>query len=514
MPNLFQPVSYRKGAAWAVGSTAAWKLCSFINGILIALYFGAHTQTDIYFYLIMICGMGVNLLQHINTAVFIPEAICADKRSPGSGMRLLNSVLFFYAGLGVICIAAGALYPQHIAGAISRFAAGELRQNTAMVTLVCTLFAFQIWASFLCNILEMRRLFGSAWLTPANALFPLLFLVAAAKSWGIICMVYGFLAANIMQCLVFLYLLKTRCEWKFAAGLEGFHSRLKKNLLTSQMLEIISLINTWLPVYLISGLGSGLVSALNYAKQLSDSPTEILTWRVCAVNKIELSEDAARKDDQSLNVHFLRTNRFLLFLLMPLAVFSCFYALDIIRLFFERGNFTMQAARQAAAFLQPLLGMMILFVPITMQNNLFSAQRKLKEAFPYLLVSNLIFTGAVIWGIKQWGAFAFPYVQIVCCLIGFAINKKIFDKYFTHIYYTRSLMDMARLAAINLVALVPAAACTCLCAFKTPFFTLLTGGIVFLVCLYALTRYSGDWQLFIQAARHNSSLPSALPSSK
>lgn len=505
MPNLFQPVSYRKGAAWAVGSTAAWKLCSFINGILIALYFGAHTQTDIYFYLIMLCGMGVNFLQHINTAVFIPEAICADKHSPGSGMRLLNSVLFFYAGLGAACIVLGIVYPQHIAGAVSRFASAELQQNLTLVSAVCALFAFQIGASFLCNILEMRRLFGSAWLTPANALFPLLFLVAAAKNWGIICMVYGFLAANIMQCLVFLYLLKTRCQWKFSAGLEGFHSRLKKNLLTSQALEIIGLINTWLPVYLISGLGSGLVSALNYAKQLSDSPTEILTWRVCAVNKIELSEDAARKDEQALNVHFLRTNRFLLFLLMPLAVFSCFYALDIIRLFFERGSFTLQAARQAAAFLQPLLGMMILFVPITMQNNLFSAQRKLKEAFPYLLVSNLIFTGAVIWGVKQWGAFAFPYVQAVCCLIGFAINKKLFNKHFAHIAFGRSLLDMARLAALNILALLPAALCTSLGGFKTPFFTLLTGGIVFLGALYALTKYSGDWALFMQAARQNPS---------
>ena len=258
---------------------------------------------------------------------------------------------------------------------------------------------------------------------------------------------------------------------------------------------------------MISGLGSGLVSALNYAKQLSDSPTEILTWRVCAVNKIELSEDAAQKDKQALNVHFLRTNRLLLFMLTPLAVFSCFYALDIIRLFFERGNFTLQAARNAAAFLQPLLIMMLLFIPITMQNNLFSAERKLKEAFPYLLVSNLIFTGAVIWGVKQWGAFAYPYVQVVCCFIGFGINKFLFNKHFPHIQYGRAMLDMARLAALNVLALLPAAACTCVCGFKTPFFTLLSGGIVFLAALYGLTKYSGDWQIFINAARQ-SRLPS------
>lgn len=503
MANLFQPVSYRKGAVWAVGSTAAWKIGSFINGILIALYFGAHTQTDIYFYLIMICGMGVNFLQHINAAVFIPEAICAQKQSPLSAIRLLNAVLVFYVLLGVLCIVTGALYPQYLAGAVSRFSQAQLNQNLHMVSWVCVLFAFQMWASFLCNILEMRKLFGSAWLMPANALLPLILLLGGAQKWGIMCMVYGFLAANVLQTGVFLYLLKTKCAWQFTLGTEGFHARLKKNLLTSQALELISLVNTWIPVYLISGLGSGLVSALNYAKQLSDSPTEILTWRVCAVNKIELSEDSAQKNEQALNVHFLRTNRLLLFMLTPLAVFSCFYALDIIRLFFERGNFTPQAARNAAAFLQPLLIMMLLFIPITMQSNLFSAERKLKEAFPYLLVSNLIFTGAVIWGVKQWGAFAYPYVQVVCCLIGFGINKFLFNKHFPHIQYGRAMLDMARLAALNVLALLPAAVCTCLCGCKTPFFTLLSGGIVFLSALYGLTKYSGDWQIFINAARQS-----------
>ena len=503
MENLFKPVSYRKGAAWAVGSTAVWKACSFINGVLIALYFGAHTQTDIYFYLIMICGMGINFLQHINTAVFIPEAISAEKSSPQAGMRLLNAVFLFYLALGAGIILAGVAWPQHIAGAISRFSRAQLSQNLPMISAVCALFAFQLWASLLCNILEMEKRFGSAWLAPANALLPLVLLISGGRQWGIICMVYGFLAANILQCLVFLYVLKAQCAWQFTPGIEGFHARLKKNLFTSQALELISLINTWIPAYLISGLGSGLVSALNYAKQLADSPTEILTWRVCAVNKIELSEDSARKDLQALNVHFLRTNRLLLFILTPLAVFSFFYAVDIIRLFFERGNFTLTAARNAAAFLQPLLIMMLFFIPITMQNNLFSAERKLKEAFPYLLVSNLIFTGAVIWGIKQWGAFAYPYVQAACCLIGFAINKKLFDKHFAHIAYGRALLDMARLVALNLLALVPAAACTFLCGFKSPFFTLLVGGVVFLAALYAVTQYSGDWKLFITAARQS-----------
>ena len=182
---------------------------------------------------------------------------------------------------------------------------------------------------------------------------------------------------------------------------------------------------------------------------------------------------------------------------MPLFVFTAFYALDIVRLFFERGNFTAQSAREAAAFLRPLLLVMVLLAPVMMQNNLFAAQRKLKEALPYLLVSNLLFTGAVIAGIYYWGAFAYPYLQAACCLIGFAINKYLFAKHFAKIAYGRSLLDGVRILSLNVIALVPAAAATKFCAFSAPFFTVFTGGIIFLAALWALTKYSGDWRVFL-----------------
>lgn len=497
MRNLFQPVSYQKGAWWAVCSTTAWKACSFLNSILLALYFGTRPDTDLYFYLIMISGMAVNFAQRVNAAVFIPEAMNAEKTAPQSGMRLLNTVFCFYIFLGGLVAAAGLLFPTALARALTRFSPALLAGQTHLFSAVCLLFACQLITSYLSGLLEMRKLFGSAWLAPANALFPLACLLMGAKQWGIISMVYGFLAANVLQMGVFIYLLKTRCGWDFTPGRGLFHTRLKKNLLTSQLLELVGLANTLIPVYLISGLAGGLVSALNYAKQLADAPTEILTWRITGVSKIQLSEDSARQDGEALNVHFLRTNRFLFFLLMPLFVFTAFYALDIVRLFFERGNFTAQSAREAAAFLRPLLLVMVLLAPVMMQNNLFAAQRKLKEALPYLLVSNLLFTGAVIAGIYYWGAFAYPYLQAACCLIGFAINKYLFAKHFAKIAYGRSLLDGVRILSLNIIALVPAAAATKFCAFSAPFFTVFTGGIIFLAALWALTKYSGDWRVFL-----------------
>ena len=60
-------------------------------------------------------------------------------------------------------------------------------------------------------------------------------------------------------------------------------------------MELVNIVNGLLPLYLLSGLAAGLVSALNYAKQLTDSATEVFLLRVTNISKIELSEYAARQ---------------------------------------------------------------------------------------------------------------------------------------------------------------------------------------------------------------------------
>lgn len=496
MLTLFQPVSYKKGALLAIGATAFWKCCSFANSILIALYFGTRAGTDVYFYLIMLIGFGVSFLQKMNTSVLVPEALRAEEEHPGHGRRLLNAFMWLYAVLGLAVCALGVYLPVQSGAFLSRFSAAELARHENLLCAAFILFATNLWVAYLTNILEMYKRFGSALLTPLNAVLPLLALLLGGRTAGIISMIYGFLAANAVQLGCFLYVLRKELNWNFTPGLERFRAGFHKNLLANQLLEAAGLLNSLLPVYLISGLSTGLVSALNYAKQLADSPTEIITNRICAVNKIQLAEDSSRGEEDAFNAHFLQTGRLLAFILSPLAVFTCFYAQDIIELFFRRGHFTFQSAQDAAAFLRPLILMMWILIPVSLQTNALAAARKMKESFPYLLFSNLVFTAAVVWTVKRWGAFAYPYTQIACCVLGFAVNGFLFAKHFPQVRYGQSLKDGARLLALNVIALVPAAAVSAWIKTQSPFWELAAAGPVFLIALGLLTAYSGDLRLF------------------
>ena len=498
MIHLFKPISYRTGAALAVGATLAWKLVSFANALLVALYFGADRATDVYFYIIMMMGFGVTFLQRMNAAAVIPEAMTLDTQTPGGGRPLLNGFLYFYLLLMLSLTALGFFCPVRLTGLLSRFDASQLTAQRTLLAWGFLLFGLQLLTYYLTAVLEMYHRFATAVFTPLNALLPLVFLLCFGRTAGIINMIYGMAAANAVQIAVFLWIMKKELAWNFTYVSVRPARTFAKNLVSNQLIELANIAASLLPLYLLSGLSAGLVSALNYAKQLADSPTEIFTMRVTNVSKIQLTESAAQNDEAALNANFLNTQHFLLFLLTPLAVFTAFYAPEIVTLFFKRGEFNARDVYQAAAFLRPLMGVMLFMAPVLMQNNAVAAGRKLKEFLPYALAGIVLFIALTPVTVRLWGAFAYPYAQIACCFVGLYVNYLFFRKHFPFIAYGFSLRRAARLLAVNVIALFPSAVYAFFGAGTNAFVTVLIGGIIFLAALFWLTRRSGDWDDFLR----------------
>lgn len=496
MVHLFKPTSYRGGAALAVGATLAWKIVSFANALLIASYFGAGSATDVYFYVIMVMGFGVTFLQRMNAAAVIPEAMAQDAKTPGCGRPLLNGFLYFYILLAFALGALGFLCPVRLAEVFSRFSAERLAAERGLLSLGFLLFGLQLLSSYLISVLEMYRRFAAALFTPLNALLPLACLLLFGRTAGVASMMYGFVASNVIQIAVFLWILKKELSWRFCL-LPARPGRIfAKNLASNQLVELANIVASVLPLYLLSGLSAGIVSALNYAKQLADSPTEIFTLRVTNVSKIQLTESASKGNFEKLNADFLSAQHFLLFLLTPLAVFTAFYAPEIVTLFFKRGEFNAQDVRQAAAFLRPLMGLMLFMTPILMQNNVAAAARKLKEFLPYALAGIVLFIALTPLTMRLWGAFAYPYTQLACCFAGMYLNYLFFKKHLAQLCFGQSMRQAGRILSVNVIALFPSAVYAFFWAGTNAFVTVLIGGVIFLAALFLLARQSGDWGTF------------------
>ena len=497
MANLFKPTSYRSGAALAVGATAVWKVISFVNSLLIAAYFGAGSATDLYFYILIALGLGAYFLQRLNAAVVIPEAMTLEEHTPGRGRALLNGFLYFYVLLLGISVLAALTCPVTVARGLSLFKTAELTAQRTLIVLGIVLFGLQVLASYLTAVLEMYRRFTAALFSPLNALLPLVFLLCFSGPLGVSSLMYGFVLSNVIQIAVFAWVLKTELAWEFTPCLFLSGRTFRRNLASNQLLEFFNIINGLLPLYLLSGLAAGLVSALNYAKQLTESATEVFSLRITNISKIELTERAARNQQQAFNRSYLRTHRFLCFLLTPLAVFSIFYAPEIITVFFKRGLFTQQNVQETTAFLRPLLAVMLLMVPTLMQNNAAAAMRKLKTFLPYSLSGTLLFTLAVPLAMHWGGPFAYPYTQLACILISLVINAVFFKRHLSFVAYTTALRDMGRLVGINLLALLPCIALDTCTTLVNPLLTLACRGIIFVSVLGVISYFSGDLKKFL-----------------
>lgn len=498
MNSLFKPTSYKKGTALAVGATFVWKGISFLNALLLAAYFGATRQTDVYFYLIMLIGLGVGFLQRLNQTVLIPEAMFLHQENPKRAQQFLTMWFYIYLALGILVMGIGLFWTEPLWQLLSRFHGPLLMHDKQLLLCGSILFALQILTYYLTAIAEMYQFFKIAWISVLNALCPLLFLLLWGNQLGIISMVYGFLTAGIWQLIILCALLRTRLFWTFCPAWVPLRVRTRQNMVTGQTLAVLDIVNNLLPLYLISGMGAGLISALNYCKQFTDSTTEIFTARVANVSKIEMTAYAAQNNTAAFHETFVRLNHLLLIVLGPLAVFSCYFAPQIVDLFLERGHFGTQAARDTVAFLRPMLLAVLLLVPAYLQSNTFSAWRKIKENFPYSLGTSLAFTFALLYFIPRQGAFSYPYIYGAALLAGWIVSYLFFKRYFPQVPFLKTVWDFFRLLALNLLALVPAVLLYHAFMLKAAFNTLLICGSVFMAGYILLLKLSKDGAQFLQ----------------
>ncbi len=462
MKFLFKPTSYHQGTALAVGATFVWKFISLVNALLLAAYFGATFRTDIYFYVIMVCGLGIAFTQRLNQTVLIPEAMFLQTQNTAAARPFITMWFYVYVlGAGLIGLA-GTLLAVPGWAWLSRFGTEELAAERTVLIWGAWWFGLQLVSYYLQAIAEMYKYFACTLLGILNALCPLLCLCLFGRQVGPASMLYGFVAANLIQITVLLIWYCRIAGLPLVPTRRAISTQMRQNMLAGQSLALVDIATGLLPVYLISGFGTGVITALNYCRQFTDSATEVFTARTANIAKIAFTEHAAHQRQNALNEYFMQSTRLLAVILAPLAVFSCYFAPQIVSLFFQRGQFTAEDTYQTVLFLRPMLFVMLLSAPGFLQNSVLAACRKIKESFPYALLSALVVIVLLWIVIPAKGAFSYPYILMVGLAAGFAINAFLFHKELPFISYATHLLCAARITAYAGLSLLP-------CLFLLPY---------------------------------------------
>lgn len=469
----------------SVACSCVWKLLSFINSIIIAFLFGAYYGTDIYFYLIMAAGIGSNLALSYNTNVVIPHASYIAKQSKESEIKFLNLFIYFYIAAGFIFIVFGGVTPGFWLNLISRFNIITPAAESLFV-LALIYFAFLLLTQLLINILERHRIFGIAYLSPLNAALPLLLLLCFHKTLGVAAMLCGFIAAQFIQSAACVLIMFVKLDWKITPSLESVDKNFIKNSLGSLGGEILVLINSFLPLFLMTGFGSGVLSALNYAKQIFDSPTEIITNRITAVTRIKFNELSTEKNTKNLADYFYQNLTVLLLIMTPVAVFTAAFSYDIVTLFFKRGSFSSENVRQTSLFVSFFMPSIILLLPVYLHRNLASAERRLKEFFKYQFINAVVFAALILICMRQIGPLGYPVAFFWGNVFWLCLAPVFLSKYLNFISHKKTIFLMLSVLVFGLVSLAPSIAAAKF--IDMLFLRIFICGSIYVVC-FALLAY-------------------------
>ncbi len=179
-------------------------------------------------------------------------------------------------------------------------------------------------------------------------------ILLAFHRFGLYSIVVGFMAGYLLQVLILgvRVLVVFPVQYSLTLTARGESFRNLRGAGTAQLTAAVA----WQGVVVVeriiaSFLPAGTLTALNYGFKIQGALTELLGGSVGTAALPALSRAVARKDHEEERGTFQETLRISLVLLSPMAVFCLLLNHSIIRLFFQRGNFTPEATRLMAMVL-------------------------------------------------------------------------------------------------------------------------------------------------------------------
>lgn len=371
--SLFGPVLVVSACTIAAG------LLNYLMLVVLAARFGAAADMDAYFAAVTIPQLVSAVLTAALTTTFVPLYIDIRSRNAGGAwdlashaLNILLLVLAALAGAGVLGSAAviGLINPGFDPRTAAS-AAGLFRWTALSIP-------FSGAAVVLSALHIAHRAFARPALAQAlNSFVVLGSVLATGRALGVGSAAVGMLAGSVLQCLLLLPILSGPGRYRFAAGFR----RPEIVRLGALMLPLLAgaafyRSSTLVERFIASGLGPGRVAWLGYAFKIVTLAHLVLTQGLSTVLLPRLSERSAAGDMAGLRRTLSRSLRIMILAVVPAAFALVAAGGDIVRLIFERGDFTRASTAAVAPALAAYAGYLaagVLAAPVV--NTLYALQR-------------------------------------------------------------------------------------------------------------------------------------------
>ena len=451
--KLFKIESYQKGIAVSTFLNIIAKVILFLNSIIIAYYFGTQLKTDIYFYFITTVGLFAGLISGLNITVIIPESMrLKEQINEEISKHFITFFLYIYALICLFVTIVVILKPVFIFGLISKFTDVALQQHLSLLLMVLPLFSLIIITTFLTDVLASYKYFSMPMIASIiNSVFAVSFIIIFHNILDMKSVLLGLITAYILNIIILLTLMKKQLNWSFRYRRVKISQKIQGSLLYSQAGSLAAFFCNMAPIYVLSSFWAGVVTSLSYGQRIAYLPNEIISNQFGSVSGIRFNELIAQKDYKRLNMVFVTSSKFLLFIVVPISALAFLFSTDVISILFQRGKFNASSVKDAALFLKYLVLLLPFFAISNLVSRLYIAAQYLKYSFWIQIVTSVILIILIWIGFRAFGAIGFTYALIAQYTLSTVLTYFVFKKLFNYIKYSKVLLYLLLIFIINII---------------------------------------------------------------
>lgn len=369
-----------KSAIIIIIFTLGSKFLGFLREVLIAAKFGSGMETDTFFIALTATGLVTSFLSNAITTTFIPilseiEAKEGKKGKINHTNNIMNIVFF----LSLILVVGGFFLAPFIVKLLARGFEGQqfdLAVKLTRIGLPMVLFSGIIGVFI--GFLQSEGRFGSSAAVgiPFNLVY-IFFLVFLSARFGIVGLMVAAVIAVASQFLIQVpEAIKTGYTYNWHFDLKDEY--IKKVLLLSLPVLVgvaINDLNSIVDKTLASSLGSGSISALNYANKLNGLILGVFISAITTVIFPLLSKESNEGNISGMKEIMARGIDLLLIITVPAAVGLIVLSTPIVEVAFERGEFdAIATAMTAPALIAYSIGLIGMALRLLLNRVYYSLQ--------------------------------------------------------------------------------------------------------------------------------------------
>jgi len=332
-----------------------------------------------------------------------------------------------------------------------------LGQQNLMLALSAVLFPIQLLNSLFVSILSSHRYFTVPMLVSlVNSLVSITVLVLLGTVFSITGAVIAVIAGYVVNFVWLIFFMRKHLHWNFFEKPVRPAGKVFHNIFLMQINLLPISLRSYITTLLLSGLGAGVITALNYGQQISFIPEMLILTQVIAVVGIKFNELSAKGAQKDLNLVFSDLLSLLFLIILPVAAVLAIMSEEVVREIFGRSN---KISRETMDNIAMIIYFMALTLPARsldmVMTKLITAQQKIKEGVIYgiithVIVTLFIFIGLKFYGLKGYLAAFFIGNVILLPLLYFLLIKKMAP----FIDFTKWLIRSAPFILFNILLII------------------------------------------------------------